>query len=525
MDMKRYTILACLLLCAGMRCSTAWAQGESLATRLHYYIEDSERGFLVTARLVEATGLSRELNKVRDEEYERMYQQGLISNLNDMAGFGFSVGTTAYAPEHRRYGFTLFAETDSFWESELGKTYTDITPADVRDYIVERGLYPEASTGDDFASPDNALYQFVSYHLLPMRVAKDKLVIHANEYGYSSKTPSRLGIPVMEYYTTMGPRRLLKTYQSRASDGICLNRFPTLDNSRHGTGDELSCDPDKQGVQVDVEAAVTDIINGIIYPINGLLAFDPLTRDRLGRERIRFDVASLLPEFMSNDIRRQATREERRQHVYIPNTATEYPYIDALTMGPETQAVYYNAYDYDWCNLQSDEFQFGGRYDVTLRLPPVPVDGTYELRYKLLVTGSRSICQIYFGTDRENLKPTGMPLDLTQGFNSAAGQQYYGWQNDTDDEISDAFTDLRLRQHNVMKGAKAIVTRNGTERDKNNNQNLRRILLRREMKAGETYYVRFRSVMDNDRKQLYMDYFELCPESVYDNPYQPEDIW
>ena len=59
MDMKRYTILACLLLCAGMKCSTAWAQGESLATRLHYYIEDSERGFLVTARLVEATGLSQ----------------------------------------------------------------------------------------------------------------------------------------------------------------------------------------------------------------------------------------------------------------------------------------------------------------------------------------------------------------------------------------------------------------------------------------------------------------------------------
>lgn len=120
---------------------------------------------------------------------------------------------------------------------------------------------------------------------------------------------------------------------------------------------------------------------------------------------------------------------------------------------------------------------------------------------------------------------TGLPLDLTQGFNSAAVQQYYGWQNDTDDEISDAFTDLRLRQHNVMKGAKAIVTRNGTERDMNNNQNLRRILLRREMKAGETYYVRFRSVMDSYQKKLYMDYFELCPESVYDNPERPEDIW
>ena len=245
--------------------------------------------------------------------------------------------------------------------------------------------------------------------------------------------------------------------------------------------------------------------------------------DRLGRERIRFDVASLLPEFMSNDIRKQPTTETRHQNVYIPPTSA-YPYLDALTMSDETYCVYKNAYGFDWCNLQADEFQIAGRYDVTLRLPPVPADGTYELRYKLLVTGSRGICQIYFGTDRENLKPIGLPLDLTQGFNSAAGQQYYGWQNDTDDEISDAFTDLRLRQHNVMKGAKAIVTRNGTERDKNNYQALRHILLRREMKAGETYYVRFRSVMDVSRT-LYMDYFELCPRFVYDNPNEPEDIW
>jgi hypothetical protein len=31
-------------------------------------------------------------------------------------------------------------------------------------------------------------------------------------------------------------------------------------------------------------------------------------------------------------------------------------------------------------------------------------------------------------------------------------------------------------------------------------------------------------VMDVSRT-LYMDYFELCPESVYDNPERPEDIW
>jgi len=26
-------------------------------------------------------------------------------------------------------------------------------------------------------------------------------------------------------------------------------------------------------------------------------------------------------------------------------------------------------------------------------------------------------------------------------------------------------------------------------------------------------------------RTLYMDYFELCPRFVYDNPNEPEDIW
>ena len=119
---------------------------------------------------------------------------------------------------------------------------------------------------------------------------------------------------------------------------------------------------------------------------------------------------------------------------------------------------------------------------------------------------------------------TGLPLDLTHGLKSTADRQYFGWQGDTNDEAFDAFTDLRLRQHNVMKGAKAVSTSRGTERSANNSESVRHILLRREMKAEETYYVRFRSVMDAN-KELYMDYFELCPKCVYDNPNQPEDIW
>ena len=29
----------------------------------------------------------------------------------------------------------------------------------------------------------------------------------------------------------------------------------------------------------------------------------------------------------------------------------------------------------------------------------------------------------------------------------------------------------------------------------------------------------------SDAKEFYMDYIELCPKEVFDNPETPEDIW
>ena len=41
----------------------------------------------------------------------------------------------------------------------------------------------------------------------------------------------------------------------------------------------------------------------------------------------------------------------------------------------------------------------------------------------------------------------------------------------------------------------------------------------------KTYYLRFKSVLDSDRKELYLDYIEFCPKEIYDNPAEPEDVW
>ena len=51
------------------------------------------------------------------------------------------------------------------------------------------------------------------------------------------------------------------------------------------------------------------------------------------------------------------------------------------------------------------------------------------------------------------------------------------------------------------------------------------IIARQTMDPNETYYIRFKNVLDKQMNEFHMDFLELCPKEVYDNPETPEDIW
>ena len=492
---------------------------DGFGSYLRNVIQTQEKGILVYAKLIEACGLCDSLDLLKDYEYERRYQTGWIPDRVNMYVDGHFPNGDNYTPRHRLYGYTLFAETDDFWEQQLGKSYNDITVSDVKVFVVNEGLYPNANNDNQFDDENNVLNQFVTYHLLPHKLSADKLVHHVNEYGYYPSNSPRLSIPVTEYSVTMGKRRLIRTYESAESNGIYLNRFPNEDKSRHGTGHEISCDPDKMGIYIDTTKVISnEIPNVVIYPIDNLLAYSNDVTEQLGKLRLRFDVPGLFREFSNNDIRLKKSSEQRNQDVYIPNSS-EYPYLDDMTINENCRMFYLNAYGYQWCNLNGDEIQFKGRYDVTLRLPPVPKSGEYELRYKNLPNGDRGIVQVYFGTDKNNLQPVGMPIDFTKTIDNLT----VGWQRDTEDDYANQMVDNELYYNGYMKGAKSIGNMGNIERDLNNSY--RCILVRQTMDPEQTYYVRFKSLLDSDQKSLYMDYIELCPKSVYDNSEKPEDIW
>ncbi|MBQ7181100.1 MAG: hypothetical protein IJR87_07405 [Bacteroidaceae bacterium] len=398
----------------------------TLGQLLFDIVEKRREGFYVAAQLVQAVGLIDSLQQYQDEAYERTYLSGQLpvfvrptaGTINDF-----------YTPEHRYYGYTFFAETDSLWSALLGKEPLEITVDDVVGYLTAQGIYPDAVPDQNYHSQDNLLNRFVTYHLLPERLATDRLVLHYNEVGYNA-SDGRLGVPMSEYYTSMGKRRLMKLYESAESGGVFINRFPRLDNGRRGTYHELSCEAGKRGCRVmrdDEQAVLSDIVNANIYPLDAPLSYNDEVRSDLMKQRIRFEAQSLFPEAINNDIRLNGHNDDRRKYVYAPSDKI-YRYFENLWQTDETYTCFF---DYGASNPSNmaDEIKVDGQYDITLRLPPVPKAGTYELRYAIVSTDYRGVCQIYLSRDLQNRTVTGIPTDMRISVKNLGV-----WEPDTEDQ-------------------------------------------------------------------------------------------
>ena len=519
---------------------------ESCARYLQNILDNRTEGYLMMARVIQACNLLGMLSMVRDDVYEQKYLRGEIPDLKNYqdVGGGDKSATPgdpdAHVPEHRKYGYTIFAETDEYWRSQgIDPTAPDALQQLISWIQTNKMYFSEDAnkTDNNYSSPDHILYRWVTYHILPMRIPINKLVYHCNEIGYNISRPLAYTIPVYEWYCTIGDggRRLLKLYESKESNGVYINRFPVLDNAISGTGYETYCDPKKTGVFIDREsemAVLNDVINACIYPITSPLAYTDIVRDDLAKERIRFDLFALFPEAITNNIRRADSSEGKYQHVYVPQDNV-YKYFENLSiLNEETHLIHYNGYRVDWPNYCQDEDKACGHFDIMLTLPPVPKRGTYELRYKVLATTARGIVQVYFGSDPGNLPAAGIPVNMGVGiartyYGTSVADSDFGWHELNDGALKDEDgiieVDHKLRNHGLMKAARHEYGESKTARD--DGRQTRHILVRQTLDPKDTYYLRFKSVLDNPRLELYLDYFEWCPKEIYDNPSTPEDVW
>ncbi len=534
---------------------------DTMSDLFRQWIAENKFGFLVASKLILAAGLEDTLSKTRDDVWEQLY---LTKKVKDLPNHPTEPDQPGSMPEHRKYGFTIFAETDDIWEAAIGKSAQDITVEDVKNYLIMKGAYPEASTDNLYQNPSNIINQFITYHILPEKLSRDKLVIHYNERGYYWKTNgTRYTIPVYEYYTTMGKRRLLKIFESVESSGIYLNRFPILRNGRgmyspeqldkddyhesgffREVGSSHAMYPDENvGIKINYETEVganhQNLINGCIYPIDRILVYTENIQKRLAGERIRIDMAAMFPEFINNDIRRPMS--------YYPSGATftkgipvNYQYLADCKIEEGTLFYYFGAFERSWSNYQMDEFNIIGKYEITMRLPPVPTKGHYEIRFGVSSGSSvRSMCQVYFGDNLNYLPAAGIPMDLRIGFvnhrfQNSTQTSNFGYSSNDDykaelklsmeeqDEITKS-----LRSRGFMKGPKYFHCGNSTSASLGieNEHVTRRIMVSADMDPDKTYYIRFKNVLNNEKLQFFTDYLEFVSKDVYDNPVEPEDYW
>ena len=500
----------------------------TMAKVLREFSEDPSSGFCVAGKLIAACGLLDTLSKVKDYQYEILRHNGVVPEK----GLWHNTGDwqELSTPERRKYGFTLFAEQDSYWEEQFGKKAGEITVEDVKNWVISQGFYPDGKDNGNYLDEENVLNQFVTYHLIPVRLSADKLVFHVNELGYNYNIAMSPTIPVWAYWTSFGKRRLLRLFESAESHGVYLNRFPNLDNGRRGTYHELSCDPDKVGIYVNTtgEVNVLRLLNGVIYPINEALAYSPEVKGNFSRTRIRHNIVDFMPEFVNNDIKFGYTWA-----YHFPNSST-YRYFNDCTMNDdETKFNYLAGRGQNYANYQGDELNIVGKYDVTFRCPPVPHKGVYEIRMAVSTMAGwhRGITQVYFGSDPERLPAAGIPVDMATGgllcrTRNEDVPSNTGWEPDTEDDDYNAEVDKKMRNAGFMKGINYFCSVPGSaETARSKEMTTRRIIVRQMMDPDQTYYLRFKICQDETDRQLFLNYMEWCPKEVYDNPFEPEDIW
>ena len=478
----------------------------------------------IFSRMLEQTGWSDSIVKYIDLDYE--YDHPLYGSIDPGNTSGGEIGPS---PEHRFFGYTAFVEPDSVFENEWGipapilDSEGNVTNyAEIDAKFIERckEAYPEA-TSEDLKSENNAVNQFISYHLLPERITPDVLVVHHNEMGYAYNNPTQLSIDCWEYYETMGrPRRLVKITEGKQTDGKRINRHCTYDNSFFGTYDEISVDRPGAKISLTNGGNSTNALNGFYYPIDQVLVYDKDVPGKVLNERLRFDFSSICPDLMSNGLRQ--VHDDRWR--FIPSG-----YLSTFWYTDDTKWRYVPYHTATQDNMQGDEINIIGQYDLTFRLPPVPYEGTWELRMCAPEIQHFGMFQVYLGTDRLNPTPIGLPLD----FRVAASNPKIGWVRDPDnndlEEIHEI--DKTMRAHGYMKNnkhngrpASGGVVYSPLRAANGDYIRLRKILWSGNMKPNETYYIRIKSVLDNTRTCCMLDYFEMVPKSVY-NGEKPEDKW
>lgn len=411
--------------------------------------------FTIFAEALRATGLNKETELIRDDDFVPLDASGTYVN---------GVNITCKTPTSKRYGYTLFAEPDDVMAAN------GITTLDGLVSYAER--YYGTEDHGNYTSENNALHKFVAYHLLDRQMSTNSFL-----YNGACTVASYMN-ERCEYYETMYTYRMMEIKAG--------NRINTL----------------KSGEYVGIEEHLSNIsaVNGFAHSLTGMLVYDEdkMVNDVLNK-RIRFDFYNVPPELTNNNIRWQLIGLDAQgwSAYTIPSD-----FCRNLTFTNDTHVTMW-ASD-GWSNFEADELKLNGWYDFTLRMLPMP-PGSYEVRMGYRQESWRGIAQLFVDDEIQ-----GIPRDLR----IAGTDPQVGWVEDVEGP-QDAENDKAMRNRGYMKGPASVFTTQEGGTLRAHKGCLRIIIGQFTWQEYGAHYLRGKNVYDPNQ-EFHGDYIEIIPTSQID---------
>ena len=441
------------------------------------------------------TGMADSLTKYVDETYT-------VDPDSAVGGKGFKVpygtandGTASkqcqtWYPEHRYFKFTAFVETDSIYRAHGINNLEDLKryAKEVYDesYPEDAGKYDE-----DFKDRRNPLNRFISYHLIN-RIGSREYWVHCKGDIYEQKFLYNVYDPE-DYFETMAPHTLIR-FCSNPSEEIYINRKALVKNTKL----------EVRGVRVlkddEGDEYTQTCSNGMYHYIDDILVYSADVRNNVLNRRIRIDGSCLSSDFMN-----------ARARIYYMGKSEQ---MIGFKNGFLADFKMHNSNTFIGCGNEQTGWRHhqgsgvcitGEKFDASVKLPPVPHDGTYEVRLGYSTGDDRGIAQVYL-----NNEPCGIPISF-RNFDSG-----YHFEPDTEDEDENKAIDKAMRNRGFMKAMDSYGSSSEPFRIYTND--IRRILVRQYMRADQDNWLRFRQILEGSTLYMSIDYIELCPKDVYDNP-------
>lgn len=420
--------------------------------------------------------------------------------------------------EKRKTNFTLLVPTDSiFHKNKIFNVIPDMFDK-ANDVYNPENLLSDTIL-NDYTNPQNPLFKFLSYHILPFLVDLSRI----NGRKEVMKDHSLFTTTPEDYFETYLPRSLMRiTTLINSNNEMDMGMVYINNRGSEGNGTVGFNGPNYKGVKILTaeEMGVTkySALNGVYHYVDNILLYDKTVREEILDRRLRIDCSTISPDFITSGARQfdntPTGDDDYSWGFKNPKNFASYHQDYVLQVRPTKKGSSY-AYEGDGVDIQ-------GQFDMYVKLPPIPHNGTWQLRLSFRSNSHCGIIQNYLASipagqevQRTDWKPLGIPVDLRVAPTDAS----VGWVDDDDleDEAAILALDKSMKNRGWMKGSAVQTVTGGSKTHRQQNTMARIIVMTEYLTSNMDHYIRIKQIMDDRNAEFLFDFMEWVPKSVYDN--------